>query len=125
MQQAQFLIANACRNTRPIKSTYIEVTFRSTAENKSNLAFASYFVKEPEAFDFVSSLIFLASPSLKNIDLMNLAIMATYLLLVEVTPKPIGIHIARDAKGIIMVGLANVILITQELCYIPIGDTNL
>ena len=29
LQQAQFLIANACGNTRPIKSTYIEVTFRA------------------------------------------------------------------------------------------------
>ncbi len=49
-------------NARPIKSTYIEVPYRPTAENKANLAFVFDFVKEPEALDFVSCLIVLAAP---------------------------------------------------------------
>ena len=105
-------------NARPIKSTYIEVTCRPTAENKANLAFVFDFVKEPEALDFVVSLIVLAASSFNKINLMNLAIMTTDLLLVVETSKPSGSHIACDTKGIIMVGLINLILITQVLCYV-------
>ena len=95
---------------------YSNVAHDRTGRNKANLAFVFDFVKEPEALDFVSCLIVLAAPTLKNINLMNLAIMATYLLLVVETSQPSGSHIACDAKGIIMVGLIDVIRITQVLC---------
>ena len=80
-----------------------------------------HLIKKSEAFDFVWGLIKFAYPSLKNGELMDLAVVPASLLLKIIALKALSLKIVSNAIGIGAMRLGNAVLNAGVLGKIAVG----